>query len=146
MSAADEALALHDRGANCAQAVLGAFAEKLGLDREDAMRVATGFGGGMGRLAGTCGAVTGAFMALGLARGMREPEQADAKETVYGLVREFARRFAEQNGALACRDLLGEDIGTPKGLQAARDKNLFAARCGGYIRDAAGILESMLTD
>ncbi len=146
MSAADEALALHDRGANCAQAVLGAFAEKLGLDAETAMRVATGFGGGMGRLAGTCGAVTGAFMALGLARGMRKPEEKEAKEAAYALVREFARRFAERNGALACRDLLGEDIGTPKGLQAAREKNLFATRCAGYIRDAAGILESMLTD
>ncbi len=146
MSAADKALALHDRGANCAQAVLGAFAEKLGLDAETAMRVATGFGGGMGRLAGTCGAVTGAFMALGLARGMRKPEEKETKEAAYALVREFARRFAERNGALACRDLLGEDIGTSKGLQAARDKNLFATRCGGYIRDAAGILESMLTE
>ena len=145
MNAAEQALALHDRGANCAQAVLGAFSENLGLDRESAMRVATGFGGGMGRLAGTCGAVTGAFMALGLARGMRRPEEAEAKEAAYGLVREFARRFTERNGALACRDLLGEDIGTPQGLRAAREKNLFSTRCSGYIRDAAGILEDMLT-
>ena len=144
MSADEAALALHERGANCAQAVLGAFSQKLGLEGESAMRVATGFGGGMGRLAGTCGAVTGAFMALGLARGMRKPEEAEAKETTYGLVREFARRFTERSGALACRDLLGEDIGTPQGLKAAREKKLFSTRCAGYIRDAVGIVEDML--
>jgi len=145
VNADEQALALHDRGANCAQAVLGAFSENLGLDRESAMRVATGFGGGMGRLAGTCGAVTGAFMSLGLARGMRQPEEAQAKEAVYALVREFARRFAGMHGSLACRDLLGEDIGTPEGMRRAKEGNLFATLCTGYIRDAVRIVEETLT-
>ena len=80
MNRVDTAAGLHGQGANCAQAVLCAFAGELGLDAETAMRAATGFGGGMGRLAGTCGAVTGAIMAIGLARGMRAPGDQQAKE------------------------------------------------------------------
>jgi C_GCAxxG_C_C family probable redox protein len=142
----DAASQLHTRGANCAQAVVCVFAEGLGLDKETAMRAATGFGGGMGRLAETCGAVTGAFMTLGLARGMRSPEEAATKESTYALVREFARRFSEKNGSLACRDLLEADIGTADGMKRAREANLFAVRCTGYIRDAVGILEEMLRE
>lgn len=146
MSRADGAADLHARGANCAQAVACAFCAELGVDEVTAMRVATGFGGGMGRLAGTCGAVTGAFMVLGLARGMSRPEQPQEKEKVYALVREFASRFTRAHGALACRDLLGVDIGTPDGLARAREANLFSTRCTGYIRGAVEILEGMLRE
>jgi C_GCAxxG_C_C family probable redox protein len=146
MSRPDGAAELHARGANCAQAVVCAFCAELGVDEATAMRAATGFGGGMGRLAGTCGAVTGAFMVLGLARGMSRPEQLQEKETVYGLVREFATRFTRAHGALACRDLLGEDIGTPDGLARAKEAKLFSTRCNGYIRGAVEILEGMLSE
>ncbi len=145
MSRADTAADLHGRGANCAQSVVCAFASEMGVDAETAMRMATGFGGGMGRLAGTCGAVTGAIMVLGLARGMRKPGDAQAKETAYGLVRDFAARFSAAHGALACRDLLGVDIGTPDGLAKARSEGLFASRCTGYIRGAVDILDGMLS-
>ena len=143
-SRADAAAALHGNGANCAQCVLCAFAGALGMDAETALRVATGFGGGMGRSGGTCGALTGAFMVIGLARGMRRAEDAEAKDAAYTLVREASRRFQEKNGAVACRDLLGIDLGTAEGLAAARARNLFATRCNGYIKDAVSILESLL--
>jgi C_GCAxxG_C_C family probable redox protein len=146
MNRVDKAAGLHGQGANCAQAVLCAFAGELGLDAETAMRAATGFGGGMGRLAGTCGAVTGAIMAIGLARGMRAPGDQQAKESAYGLVREFARRFAAQHETLSCRELLGVDIGTPEGRAQAKEANLFATRCDSYIRDAVAILEQMLRE
>jgi C_GCAxxG_C_C family probable redox protein len=141
---ADRAAELHAKGANCAQSVACAFAESLGVDEQTMMRAATGFGGGMGRLASTCGAVTGAFMALGLAHGMRTPGEAEAKERTYADVREFAKRFAAKNGNLACRDLLGVDIGTPEGLARAREEKLVATRCPGFILDAVAILEEML--
>lgn len=146
MSRADQAADLHSRGANCAQSVVCAFAADRGTDVETAMRMATGFGGGMGRLAGTCGAVTGAIMVLGLARGMRTPGEAQAKETTYGGVRDFAARFTAAHGALACRDLLGVDIGTVDGMAKAKEENLFASRCTGYIRGAVEILEQMLSE
>ncbi len=144
MSRADGAADLHARGANCAQSVACAFCAEAGVDAETVMRLATGFGGGMGRLAGTCGAATGAFMAIGLARGMRTAGEAQVKEEVYGLVREFADRFTRAHGALACRDLLGLDIGTPEGHARAKEQNLFATRCTGYIRAAVELVEEML--
>ena len=64
MRHADAAKLDHERLFNCAQAMLGAYAEELGLDRAQALKVATGFGGGMGRMGGTCGVITGAYMVL----------------------------------------------------------------------------------
>ena len=139
-----EAAALYANGCNCAQAVLAVFSEALQMDRETAIRVATGFGGGMGRSGNTCGAVTGAFMVLGLARGMRRAEDAAAKETTYALVREFSRHFTDQHATLACRELLGVDIGTAEGRQAAKERGLFTTLCKELIQDAVIILEKML--
>jgi C_GCAxxG_C_C family probable redox protein len=131
---------------NCAQSVACTFAEDLDADRGLTLRLATGFGGGMGHTGGTCGALTGAFMALGLAFGMKEPADQAAKQKTYALVAEAAKRFREQTGATACPDLLGLDIGTPEGLQAARDRNLFKTRCPGYVKAAAGIVEELLRE
>ena len=144
MSRESEAVSLHAKGFNCAQAVLAVFSAELGLDTETAMRVATGFGGGMGRLGNTCGAVTGAFMVLGLSRGMRRAEDAAAKESTYALVREFGEQFREKHSALDCRELLGVDIGTAEGRQAAKERGLFTTLCHGLIRDAVILLEKML--
>ena len=144
MQKESESASLHQKGCNCAQAVLAVFSADLGLDRETAIRVATGFGGGMGRLGNTCGAVTGAFMVLGLARGMRRAEDAAAKESTYALVREFAEKFREKHAALDCRELLGVDIGTAEGRQAAKERGLFTTLCNDLIRDAVMIVEKML--
>lgn len=146
MNRPERADQLHRQGANCAQSVACAFAEDLGADRLLTLRMATGFGGGMGRTGATCGALTGAFMALGLAFGMQDASDQAAKERTYALVAEASRRFRERTGALSCRDLLGVDLGTPEGLQAARDRNLFATQCAGYIRIAAEIVEQMLRE
>jgi C_GCAxxG_C_C family probable redox protein len=113
------------------------------MDEQTAMRVATGFGAGMGRMADTCGAVTGAFMALGLMHGMRRAGESQAKEAAYERVREFSRRFRQRHSTLACRDLLGVDVGTEEGLKAARERKLFSTLCSGFIRDAVEILEEM---
>ncbi len=56
---ADEAVALFQKGFNCAQSVLGSFGPDTGLDRESCLRVGGSFGAGMARKAETCGAVTG---------------------------------------------------------------------------------------
>jgi C_GCAxxG_C_C family probable redox protein len=146
MNRPERADQLHRQGANCAQSVACAFAEDLDVDRILALRMATGFGGGMGRTGATCGALTGAFMALGLAFGMKEPGDQAAKERTYALVAEVSRRFRERTGALACRDLLGVDLGTPEGLQAARDRNLFTMQCAGYVKTAAEIVEQLLRE
>jgi C_GCAxxG_C_C family probable redox protein len=122
------------------------FAEDLEADRGLTLRLATGFGGGMGHTGGTCGALTGAFMALGLAFGMKESTDQAAKQKTYALVAEAARRFRERTGATACPDLLGLDIGAPEGLQTARDRNLFKTQCPVYVKAAAEIVEQLLRE
>ena len=143
MSRKEQAKAFHGRGANCAQSVVCAFADQCEVEESTAMRVATGFGGGMGRMGGVCGAVTGAYMVLGLMHGMKKTEEADAKTMTYGLVREFAQKFRAKNATLSCKELLGIDISTEEGMRAAKEKNLFATRCNALISDAVDILESM---
>ena len=123
--------------------MLSAFAGHLGLDGQSALRLASGFGGGMGRMAGTCGAVTGAFLLLGLKYGRASPTR-EAKEEIYSRIREFADRFKARNGSLTCKDLLGCDISTTEGHELAREKNLVATTCLKFVRDAVEILDEML--
>ncbi len=143
MGTADEAVELHDRGCNCAQAVLAVFAPRLGLEQAQAIRIATAFGGGMGRTDGVCGAVSGACMVLGLRSDMRRPEDKAAKDSAYERMQEFDRRFRGRYGETSCTGLLGVNPGTPDGRQAAKDRNLFSTRCDGFIRGAVEILEQM---
>ena len=130
---------------NCAQSVLATCGPELGLDRESALRVAGGFGGGMGRLGEVCGAVTGAFMVAGLKHGKSQPDddENDTREKAYALVYEFADRFRACNGSILCRELLGCDISTPEGRAQAKEKGLFDDLCPRLVQSAVEILEQM---
>ncbi len=143
MTRIEDAVACFKQGYSCSQTVVAAFAPSLGLDRDTALKIASGFGGGMGRLGETCGAVTGAFMILGLKYGSPATDR-QAKETIYAVVREFAQRFQTIHGSLLCRDLLGCDLNTPEGLALAQEKKLFSTVCSPYVETAAEILEEML--
>ena len=146
MTNVDRAVALFEEGYSCSQAVFSAFAPLWGLDQETAVRVAGAFGGGMGRMGETCGAVTGALMALGLRHASTNPQDKEVKEHLYELTRELVERFKARNdGCVKCRDLLGVETSTPEGLQMARDQELFAKLCPKFVRDAAEILDQ-LTD
>ncbi len=137
--------AFFKQGYNCSQSVLLAFAETYGLSLEQAAQVAAGFGGGMGRLGHTCGAVSGGLMALGLARGIVIPGDKAAKEETYALARRFQARFAERFGALDCKDLLGVDISTPEGQAQARTEGRYTG-CAVFVQGAAAILSEMLNE
>ena len=143
---AEAAVVAFTDGLSCSQAVFSAFAPDYGVDRETATRIASAFGGGMARSGNTCGAVTGAYMAIGLARGGSRSEHREAKERAYELVREFSRRFAARNGVLTCRELLGCVIGTPEGMAQARASGLFDTLCPKLVRDAVEILEELLAE
>jgi C_GCAxxG_C_C family probable redox protein len=145
MNRIETAVARFAEGFNCSQAVFSAYADDFGLDEEAALRIAAGFGGGMGRMAETCGAVTGAMMVLGLRHGGNTPDR-EVKERVYAKIREFADRFKARNGSLLCRDLLGCDISTPEGCEAASKRGLFTTKCPQCVQEAAEILEEMLAE
>ena len=132
-------------GYNCAQAVLIAFADVTGLERDTAARLASSFGGGLGRMREVCGAVSGASMVLGLVKGYADPTDADAKKAHYHLVQEFARRFREQNGSIICRDLLSGTAVRQGNDPEARTAAYYQKRpCPALVRQAAEILDEML--
>jgi C_GCAxxG_C_C family probable redox protein len=128
---------------NCAQAVLTTFCEELGLEQGLALKVAQAFGGGMGQSGGTCGAVTGAYMALGLAM-KRSGDYMKDREKMQVALDEFRKRFKKLHGSLSCTELTGYDLSIPGEGEKAHEKNVFAEVCTVLVRDAAGIIEEIL--
>jgi C_GCAxxG_C_C family probable redox protein len=144
MTKAERAGASFQEGFSCSQAVFTAFSDDFGLDRLTALKVSQAFGGGMGHLGEVCGAVTGAFMAIGLKYGRTRADDLEARDKTYALIQAFAHRFKELHCSLTCRCLLGCDIGTEEGMKAARDKNLFQTLCLNYVKDAAEIADALM--
>ena len=141
----DKAKALFLEGYNCSQAVLCAFEDITGFDRETAARLASSFGGGMGRMREVCGAVSGALMVLGLAEGYADPKDPEAKKAHYHRVQEFAAHFKEKNGSIICRELLAGSGAKPGNEPESRTEAYYKKRpCAELVADAAGILEEML--
>ena len=144
MSKVNRAVAIFKEGYSCSQAILSTYGPQLGLEREVALKVASAFGGGMGRMGKTCGAVTGALMVIGLKHGLVELTDPKTKETTYALVREFMKRFIARNGSVECKVLLGCDLSTPEGIRTAKDKNLVSTICPKMVQQAAEILEDLI--
>ena len=140
-----EAVGRFKKGFNCSQAVVGTYSEQFGLDCDKASKVATGFGGGM-RMGGTCGAVTGAFMVLGLKYGNSTAKDKEGKTKTYKIIEEYTSRFKTRHGSATCRELLGCDISTPEGMKEAQSKGLFSSTCPQMVQEAAEILEEMLNE
>ncbi len=143
MSNVEKAISSFNEDFNCAQSVLSTFSTQFGLDLDIALKLASGFGGGMGRQGNTCGAVTGAFMVIGLKYGMGVDKNNDNKEKTYQLVKEFSSRFQKINGSLMCKELLGCDINTPEGMEYFEQKELFQ-NCLQYVKNAVEILEEII--
>lgn len=135
---------LFNQSYNCAQIVFSEFAEKLGLKREDCLKIATGFGAGMSMMQQACGAVSGACMVIGAKYGNTKDNSREEKQKTYDKVNEFAKRFTEINKSISCPTLLDFDISTPKGLQMARELKLFDTKCPQYVKDAIDILNNLL--
>ncbi len=138
---------LFRRGYNCAQAVFCAFSDVTGYDVDTSARMASSFGGGLGRLRETCGAVSAAALVLGIAKGYDDPADPEAKSRHYALVREFADRFRAGNGSIICRELLTSAGLAPEsgGEPERRTEEFYHKRpCLALVSRAAGILDEML--
>ena len=147
MDHGEEARRLFLMGYNCAQSVFCAFLDETGLSLEESARLASSFGGGMGRLREVCGGVSGALLALGAICGYDAPRDQEAKKAHYKLVQTFAGRFKEKNGTIICRELLKNVPVTPGGVPEERTKEYYSRRpCPLLVRDAAAILDEMLSE
>jgi C_GCAxxG_C_C family probable redox protein len=113
-----------DSGFNCAESVLLASVGK----QKNVPRVATAFGGGMGRMGEVCGALTGALMAVGIKKGRDEPE-TEKRDEVYRLVQTLFMDFHQKFGSILCRELTGCDLRTEEGKRKFSDEKIHYAKC-----------------
>jgi C_GCAxxG_C_C family probable redox protein len=136
----NKALALFDEGYACSQSVLLSFAEQFELDSETAKLISSTFGGGMGRLRQKCGAVTGAFMVLGLAFGNTNPKDMDTKLDAYKKVRDLNQKIEEIHGTSNCVELLQKHATEAEVAERKHHKII----CRKVVADTVGILCDML--
>lgn len=143
MTHAEKAKNYFKEGCNCAQAVLAAFSDVIGLDEQSAKKIAMGLGGGVGRMREVCGAVSAAAMVLGALAGGSDGSQ---KKEAYAAVQEFALRFKQKNGSIVCRELLKLKAGaaalpTPD----ERTEQYYKVRpCAELVYNAAEIVDEMI--
>ena len=130
-------------GYNCAQAVAVAFCDLTGLEEKQAAKMASAFGGGMGRLREGCGAVSGMLLVLGILDGYDDPTDDAAKKALYSRVQALAREFREENGSIICRELLDNPPADPN--PPPRTADFYTQRpCARMVLTAARILDEYL--
>lgn len=135
------AVSLFKEGYNCSQAVVAAFADLYGIERDMALRISASFGGGIGRMRMTCGAACGLFQLIGLETGAVDGADREGKSANYEAVQQVARLFAQENGSLTCSELLGLAKNTSISSQAeARTEAYYQKRpCAMMVESAARI-------
>ena len=132
-------------GYNCAQSVLYAFSDALQFDKNLALKLACGFGVGMGRKQEVCGAISGGIIAIGLKHGRGEGQDRTPTEETYRKVRELMSRFESAHRTCHCRALLGGcDLNTPAGQQAFKDAGLLRKVCAPCVKSVVQALEEIL--
>lgn len=143
MNRASDAVEKFLQGYACSQAILTQYCERFDLNPGVAMKVAAGFAAGM-RMGKTCGAVTGAYMVLGLKYSDENCDQPEGRKSAYNAVCEFTDKFIRITGTIECKELLGCDVSTEAGMQEAGQKDLFKTICPKFVRVSAEILEEMM--
>ena len=144
MKRSEKALDYYSKGFNCAQSVIVSFADILNVNEETVLRMASGFGGGMGRMQQTCGAVTGAFMVIGFLRGKYKDGDDEANEITNHLIQKFSHKFAETHGSINCKALINYDLNTEEGMEQANKADVFNKKCSNFVKLAVDLLEEIL--
>lgn len=133
-------------GYNCAQSVLLTFSEEIGLTQEEALKLASSFGGGMGRLREVCGAVSAMFMIAGFLKGYTSPNNDNAKAKHYALIQDLAKKFKEKHDTIICRELLGLEDNSSSPIPSKRTEKYYQDRpCEEFIKTATEIAEAIVT-
>lgn len=141
----ETALSQFDSGFNCAQSVLYSFCDDLNLDKDTALKISSGFGGGMGRKEEVCGAVTGGIMVIGSKFGGASAGDKENTETAYTGTRELMDHFTAVHGTYICRKLIKDcDLTTEAGQRAFRELDLKNRVCNKCITTVVNKLEEIL--
>lgn len=145
MSRAERAKEYFANQYNCSQSVLTAFAPDLGLSVDQSLKVACAFGAGMGRQQHTCGAVTGALMAIGMHSGKALNDSEEKKMDTYAKTVAFCKAFAEIHGSINCRELLnGLNMNDPADKERILAEDLFNTKCPVYVATAVQLAEQIM--
>ena len=141
----EKAAELFLQGYNCAQAMMVAYCDVTGLKPEFAARMASSFGGGMGRMREVCGAVSGMLMVAGLLYGYEIPGDDVSKKAHYHLVQHLAAKFREQAGSIVCREILKNPPSDPN--PTPRTAEFYAKRpCTRMLILAAEVLDGYIAE
>lgn len=136
----DEAARLFiEEGYACSEATLLAFAKRNGLDTAY-VKLATGFGAGIGRKSSLCGALTGGVLALGLKHGRTSAKDNSSKEKTLELSGKYYGAFEKEFGAVSCKELCGCDLSTSKGRKKFKDCNVRREVCANIVGRASELL------
>lgn len=130
----NNALELFNKGYNCCQSVLIPYCEQLGMNKQTAVKLSSSFGGGIGGLGETCGALCGAFMVMGLKYANFDPTDKAAKDKHKKLLQSLAEEFKIYNGSIICRELI-KDV-------PQQDRHSY---CGKFVEYATKLLDNKLT-
>ena len=145
MNRAEYAAQLFMDGYNCAQAVAVAFCDVTGMEPKHTARLASSFGGGMGRMREVCGAVSGMLMVAGVLYGYDVADDDQAKMGHYTLVQNLAGQFREQVGSIICREILKNPPSDP--APTPRTEEFYKMRpCARMVYLAAEIMEKYIEE
>lgn len=133
-------VAYFDQGFACSQSMLLGFADHYNLDKRTAKLISSTFGGGMGRLRRTCGALTGAYMVLGLEYGNEIPDDLETKLHAYSKVKELTKNFEETEGTSNCKEIL-KKYATDKQVTERKHHKIVCRR---VVKEVAELLCDMI--
>lgn len=132
-------------GYNCAQAVIMAFSDRIGMDEKTCAKLSSSFGGGMGRMREVCGAVSGMLMVAGLLYGYDGPEEGEIKKAHYTRVQQLAESFRAEAGSIICREILKNPPSDPN--PSPRTEEYYKQRpCVRMVTLAVRVLEEYIAN
>ncbi len=140
----EKAVSRFRKGYLCSESILLTFAEASGIKCEQIPKIATGFGGGIGRAGSICGALTGAIMALGLKYGSKTLNEKEAYEKCLKKSLEFYKNFEEEFGSVFCRDLTQCDLTTTEGRQKFKEQQIKETKCTKYVENSMRTLLNIM--
>ncbi|MCL2704979.1 MAG: C-GCAxxG-C-C family protein [Spirochaetaceae bacterium] len=141
---AEKAAETFKSGFNCAQAVLSSHSVEYGIDTTTAKKVAGAFGGGMANNGEICGAVTGAFMLIGLKHGKCIEDDNDSKAKTYKLTNTYIQKFKKEFGSIKCKELIKYDLSIEEEAAKARATDLFKTFCPMLVKRSVELVEEIL--
>lgn len=129
-------------GVDCSQIIMGEWADRIGLSKEDAIKVSSAFGGGLGE-GETCGAIIGGMLVLGMKYGNTGENQQEQKDILNAKRAEFLEKFKKAHTHRSCRELLGYDFSKPEDVPKIFESGILFEACPRFVRTALDILDEM---